>query len=254
MGATSCATRSKEFAVITTNLREGQRAFFRNRPLKGPTSFDELRKAEQGPNPPRQDHSYLAVNRLTDGRDKSTLEVNSGTDGGFSECKYYSEVCITFLVDDLNRISQENGVLDRACSILNPFLDKYRILTEDYRISRVTLERNFYFATYHTSALTAEERELPTKTLFERLEKGRTFQHILGHGAANILRQNSYELLGPRSPLDQSIQPLFHEFIKDEYVLPLSYELILDAIGCLQRTRDYRLAIVHAETAVRSPQ
>jgi hypothetical protein len=42
----------------------------------------------------------------------------------------------------------------------------------------------------------------------------------------------------------------FADFIKEEYQLPLSYELILDALRYLQRFRDYRLAIVHAETAV----
>lgn len=239
----------KEIAVITLNLREGSRAFFRNRPLKGPTSFEELRAAQQGPTPPRQDHSYLAVNKLTDGREKSTLEVNSGIDGGFSECKYYSEVCVTFLTDNLEGISSSNGVFERACSIVNPFLDKYRILTEDYRISRVSLERNFYYATYHTSVLADEEKALSVTALFDSLH-GRTFKHILGEGAGNILRTNSYELLGPRSPINELIRPFFHQFIKDEYVLPLSYELVLDAIGCLQRTRDFRLAIVHAETAV----
>jgi hypothetical protein len=38
--------------------------------------------------------------------------------------------------------------------------------------------------------------------------------------------------------------------MREEYVLPLSYALILEALAYLQRYRDYRLAIVHAETAV----
>jgi hypothetical protein len=36
---------------------------------------------------------------------------------------------------------------------------------------------------------------------------------------------------------------------QEDYALPLSYELVLEAISSLQRSRDYKLAIVHAETA-----
>ena len=112
------------------------------------------------------------------------------------------------------------------------------------------MERNFYFATCHTSPLEEKERGLDVKTLFDSLQSGRAFQKELGHGAPNILRANSYELLGPRNQLDEPMMGFFKEFIKEEYVLPLSYELVLDALRYLQRFRDYRLAIVHAETAV----
>jgi hypothetical protein len=176
--------------------------------------------------------------------------VNTGTDGGYAECKYYTEVGITYLSDDVLSIGQEGVVFTRVCEILNPFLDKYRLLNEDYRVSPVSLERNFYFATCHTSPLEGDERHLDVETLFESLQAGRTFQQELGHGAANILRANSYELLGPRGQLNEPLLAFFTEFIKEEYALPLSYELVLDALRCLQRFRDYRLAIVHAETAV----
>jgi hypothetical protein len=61
---------------------------------------------------------------------------------------------------------------------------------------------------------------------------------------------NSYELLGPRSPIIGASLNTFREFAKENYDLPLSYALVLEALACLQRFRDYRLAIVHAETAV----
>ena len=240
----------KSIAVITTTLKEGSRAFFRNTPITGPTSFDELRKAQQEPPRPREDRSYLAASRLPDGKQKATLNVSSGVDGGYAECKYYTEVCVTFLSDDVNSIGQQGLVFDRVCQILNPFLEKYQLLNEDYRISPVSMERNFYFATCHTSPLEEKERGLDTKILFDSLHLGRPFRKELGHGAANILRANSYELLGPRSELDEPMMEIFTEFIKEEYVLPLSYELVLEALRYLQRYRDYRLAIVHAETAV----
>ena len=132
----------KTLAVVTLTLREGSRAFFRNRPVIGPTSFQELQQAWQEPQRPRADYSYVAVNRLHDGRDKTTLNVHSGTNGGYAECKYYTEVAVTYLSDDINEISINGVVLPRACEILNPFLDKYRLLNEDYRVSSISLERN----------------------------------------------------------------------------------------------------------------
>jgi hypothetical protein len=240
----------KEMAAVTVALREGSRAFFRNRPITGPTSFEELTRAWQEPARPRGTRSYLAVCRLNDGRDKATLNVTSGVDGGYAECKYFTEVCVTYLDDDLNSIGQQDLVLRRACEILNPFLDKYRLLNEDYRISRVSQERNYYFAVCHTSPLEPNESGLSTRELFERLQEPRTFRAELGQGAANILRTNSFELLGPRSPIVGGMLEFFSDFIKGDYQIPLSYELMLDGLQYLQRFREYRLAIVHAETAV----
>ncbi|SRR6266849_694773 len=141
---------------------------------------------------------------------------------------HYTEVCVTFLSDDINSIGQQGMILSRVCEILNPFLEKYQILNEDYRILPVSMERNFYFATCHTSPLEEKERGLDVKTLFDSLQSGRAFQKELGHGAPNILRANSYELLGPRNQLDEPMMGFFKEFIKEEYVLPLSYELVLE--------------------------
>jgi hypothetical protein len=216
----------------------------------GPTSFRELQTAWQEAERPRETRDYIAVNKLKDGRDKATLNIHTGTDGGYAECKYYTDVCVTYLTDDLSEVNVHGAALVRACGILNPFLDKYRLLNEDYRVSAVSLERNFYFATCHTSPLGGDEVGLSVSELFERLQKPRNFLAKLGYGAANILRTNSFELLGPRDPVPDTFLQVLRAFIKEDYVLPLSYELILDALSCLQRTRDYRLAIVHAETAV----
>jgi hypothetical protein len=88
------------------------------------------------------------------------------------------------------------------------------------------------------------------RELFERLQTPRKFRDQIGRGATNILRANSFELIGPRNPLTGATLQVFSEFIKESYQLPLSYELVLEALHYLQRVREYRLAIVHAETAV----
>jgi len=94
----------KGIAVIAVTLKEGSRAFFRNTAISGPTSFEELRRAQQEAPRSREGRSYIATSMLPDRTQKATLNVNSGTDGGYAECKYYSEVCVTFLSDDINSV------------------------------------------------------------------------------------------------------------------------------------------------------
>ncbi len=239
----------KEVACVEVRLGEGSRAFFRNRPIVGPTSFQQLRSARQEQERPREGRSYVQTCVLRGGEEKATLNIYSGTDGGYAECKYYSEVCVTFLVDDLQMVSEHEQVMNRVSEILNPFLDKYKLLNGDYRVSRVSHERNFYFATCHTSPLTEDEAHLNPRDLFERLKTPRTFLTELGHGASNVLRTNSFELLGPRSSLAGQVLVYFGNFIQEEYEISLSYDLIMEALRYLQKFREYRLAIVHAETA-----
>lgn len=221
----------KGLAAVTVTLREGSRAFFRNRPISGPTSFRELQVAWQEAKRPREGRDYLAVNKLKDGREKATLNIHTGDDGGYAECKYYTDVCVTYVSDDLSEINSQDVVLVRACGVLNPFIDKYRLLNEDYRVSRVSLERNFYFATCHTSPLEPGELSLTVPELFGRLQRPRNFLSKLGFGAANILRTNSFELLGPRGSVPDAFLRVFADFVKEDYELPLSYELVLDALN-----------------------
>jgi hypothetical protein len=241
----------KGMAIVQPAMKEGSRTFFRDTPITGPTSFVDLKGKAQEYERPRQAHSYVVVSRLTDGTQKATLNIHSGAGGGFAETKYYTEAQITYLEDDLSVLGRQDGsVLQRATNILNRFLDKYRLFTEDYRVGRVSSERNFYFAMCHTSPLAPEERRLSTAQLFATLSNGRTFLHQLGHGGANILRQHSLEHLGPRSPLaDEALRTLV-QFLQTDYEMPLSYDLIMEAYRSLQLGRDYKLTIVHAATAV----
>ena len=86
------------------------------------------------------------ASNLPNGSQILTGNVNTGQDGGYLEAKYYSEVTVPYLADDINSIASQNTVFRRACEILNPFVDKYRVINQDYRISPVSMERNFYFA------------------------------------------------------------------------------------------------------------
>jgi hypothetical protein len=236
-------------ACIEVVLREGSRAFFRNLPIIGPTSFDDLTAAAREYERPRKQHSYIATSVLPNGTKKATLNVHTGPDGGYAECKYYSAICVTFLTDNIQRLIDQGEALNRACEVLNPFLDKYRLLNEDYRVTRISRERNFYVAICHTSPLVADELQLSPHELFQRLQTPRTFLSELGYGGSNVLRTNSFELLGPKgTPGTESIT-ILGNFIQEEYELPLFYELILEALRCLQQTRDYALAVIHAETS-----
>jgi hypothetical protein len=239
----------KGIAIVTVLAKSGARGFFRSGRITGPGTFlNQQGQLLEAPRP-RGNHSYAMASKLPNGSQILTLNVNTGQDGGYLEAKYYSEVTVTYLADDINSIAIQGTIFRRACEILNPFLDKYRVINQDYRISPVSMERNFYFAQCHTSPLEVHELGLDVNALVATLQAGRNFRMRIGHGAANILRVNSYELLGPRSPISNPFLQTFKAFITESYVLPLSYTLVLEALAYLQRFRDYRLAIVHAETA-----
>lgn len=245
-----CFDPKKGVAIVQTLLKEGSRAFFRNLPIQGPTTFAQLKQEAKEYERPRVDYSYLAVAGLTDGQKKATLNIHCGTDGGFAEAKYYSEVHVTFLEDDLARIEAGQLVMERVAEILNPFLDKYRLLMQDFRVGRVAADRNFYVTVCHTSPLTPDEVNLSPELLFSRLDRPRTFRTQLGVGAMNVLRINHLEHLLPRVQMAEPILSLFGQFAQEQYELPLSYDLILEALRSMQSVRDFKLAIVHAATAV----
>jgi hypothetical protein len=241
----------KTHAVVQTTLREGSRTFFRNEPIIGPTSFTDLNDRAREYQRPQADYSYLLTSRLSNGTEKATLNIYTGRNGGFAETKCYSEIQVTFLEDDLSVVGKkDNYVLGRAADIVNAFLDKYRLLTEDYRISRIAADRHFYFASCHSSPLAPAELGMTSAELVDGLAKGRAFIHQLGHGGANILRTNSLDHLGPRSEVSGTELQGLITFIQTAYEMPLSYDLVMQALRSLQIERDAKLAIVHAATAV----
>ncbi len=200
---------------------------------------------------PREDYSYVICSRLKDGTEKATLNVHCGPDGGFAETKYYSEIQVTFLEDDLGALGRKDDyLLQRATDILNLFLDKYRLFMEDYRVGRVSAVRNLYFAACHSSPLTVEEQGLTVEQLFATLSKGRTFYYQVGHGGVNILRPNSFDRLGPKVQIAEPALGILATFLRTKYEMPLSYELVMESLRSLQVDHDFKLAIVHAATAV----
>ena len=170
----------KGMAIVQPVMKEGSRTFFRDTPITGPTSFADLKRKAQEYERPRQAHSYVVVSRLTNGTQKATLNIHSGADGGFAETKYYTEVQITYLEDDLGVLGCKDGsVLQRATDILNRFLDKYRLFTEDYRVGRVSSERNFLFC---------DVPYKPPDTRRARLEHAATLRNLIhwSHVSASV--------------------------------------------------------------------
>jgi hypothetical protein len=241
----------KTIAIVQPALREGSRTFFRSAPIIGPTSFNDLKNRAREYERPRGNYTYVAVSNLTDGTKKATLNIHCGAEGGFAETKYYSEIQVTFIEDDLSVLGRgDQYILQRATDILNSFLDKYRLFAEDYRVNRVSADRNYYLAACHSSPLTPNEKTLTTDELFATILKGRTFYHQLGRGGANILRANSLDHLGPRPQVPVSHLQTLVGFFRAKYEMPLSYDLIMQSLRSLQIDRDFKLAIVHAATAV----
>jgi hypothetical protein len=249
-GAYLCFDPVKQIGVVQTRLREGSRAFFRSLTLRATKVFSETKDVASSLDQPKEARNYKVVSELKTGEKIVTLNVDSGASGGYSECKLFSEVTVTFLADDLQAIAKDSTAFERACGVLNPFLDKYRVMSEDHTISHVSTDRNFYFVQFHTSPLTPEEASLAPEILFQRIgNEPRKFLTTMGHGAFTTLRANSFETLAPRRRLSDAALATFLDFAREDYQLPLFYDLLLEAIDNFQRRQENRLAIVHAETA-----
>src|SRR5260221_8968 len=82
-----CYDPKKGMAIAQTLLKEGSRAFFRNIPIQGPRSFEQLKQASKEYERPKADYSYMAVANLADGQKKASLNIHCGTNGGFAEAK-----------------------------------------------------------------------------------------------------------------------------------------------------------------------
>jgi len=52
-----CYDPKKGIAIVQTLLKEGSRAFFRNIPIQGPTSFEQLKQASKEYERPKADYS-----------------------------------------------------------------------------------------------------------------------------------------------------------------------------------------------------
>lgn len=237
-------------AAIQPVLREGSRVFFRALPIKLGTSLEDLKTQNQEYDAPRQDHSYCLTSALADSSEIPTLKIFCGVDGGFAEAKYFSEIQVTFLEEDLDVIESQDYLISRVAAILNPFLDKYRLLAEDYRVGHIADDRNFYLAVCHTSPLTDDDADRNVEALLASLATGREFRNIIGQGASNVVRTNSLDFLAPRPPISGTVLETFIGLAQSDYRLPLSYDLILQSLRALQIDRDYKIAIVHAATAV----
>ena len=86
-GAYLCRDPKKGIAVIQTIQREGSHAFFRNRSISGPTSFEDLRQLADQHERPKADYSYLVTAKLPDGTERAALNIHTGKDGGYAEAK-----------------------------------------------------------------------------------------------------------------------------------------------------------------------
>jgi hypothetical protein len=66
----------------------------------------------------------------------------------------------------------------------------------------------------------------------------------------NVLRVNNLEHLLPKGQMLEPLLGTFTQFVREPYALPLSYDLILEALRSMLTVSDFKLAIVHAATAV----
>jgi len=250
-GSYKCLDPVEGVALIQIASREGCTSFFRDKPLvSGPTSFLQFAEAAKPFDKPRMEFSYLFTSVIEGIGERAVVNIN--TKKGFSEAKYFTEAHVYFITDMLEAHDDEcGGYLDRATQILNSFLDKYRVVAQDYRVHAITPKKSLYLTICHVSLLKEDEKAMSSEELIDTLFSPREWEYRLGSGAINIFQPgNSYLLVPQRATLESASLKLFTDLAIDEYAIPLSYSLILEADKAMLIDLDFRLAIVHAATAI----
>jgi hypothetical protein len=99
--------------MLTIEAKSGTRAFFRTGRITGPDTYQNQQRELTLPPRPRGRHKYVMASRLPDGSGILTLNIDMASEGGYIEAKYFSEVTVTYLADDINSITDQNVVLLR---------------------------------------------------------------------------------------------------------------------------------------------
>jgi hypothetical protein len=152
--------------------------------------------------PQYEPQRYLITGVLHDGRELASLNVLTGTNGGFNEAKFFCQVDVCLIVEEtqaiLDNSEQANRVVARAIDIVNRFLDKYTLFSGDVRVQNVAMEKNLYVAQIVVSDPVHEDAARSNRQMIESLSAGRVFRGRPGLGPVNHIRLNTWDALGPR--------------------------------------------------------
>jgi hypothetical protein len=125
------------------------------------------------------------------------------------------------------------------------------VLAQDYRVHAVTPKKSLYLTICHVSPLKEQELGLSPDEIIGTTFRKREWETAPGKGAAYLFSiGGSPMLIPPPGSLDEASTALLSRLALEDYKIPLSYSLILEADKAMLVELDYRLAIVHAATAV----
>lgn len=188
----------------------------------------------------------LMTCKTKDYREIPTLHINTGSTGGFSELRPYTEIVIFIITTEVNN-SLLTGPKARAFEVLNHFIDIYRLITQDPYVYRIDEEFDTYLVDYSLGTVPPELETASAVDILSRINDIR-FPRDIGKGRQLKYRLNSLDDLFPGKIFEKNFLDMFVQWVKDPYDVPLHYELILTAQVELKR-RNYHIAILEAETA-----
>ena len=243
----------EEVAGVCFFLLEGSVSFSRSTAIEGPNMSHELRARVGDRFPQYEPQRYMLTGVLHDGRELASLNILTGSDGGFHEAKFYCQVDICLVVGDTQAILdngvQAGKVVARAIDVFNLFLDKYLLFSGDVRAQSVAMEKGLYVAQIVVSGPVPEDATRSNRQMLESLSTGRVFSGKPGLGPVNHLRLNSWDALGPKPPLPDDRWHMLETVATRPVEMPVFYRLLFNAIRELVIHNDFRLAILEGETA-----
>jgi hypothetical protein len=178
--------------------------------------------------------------------DVPTLHIDTGSKGGFSELRAYSELTV-FIVIEKDHDPFSTSAKARIFEVLNNFLDIYRIITQDPYVHRIDEEFDTYLVDYSAGTIPQQYHGSSAGNILRNIQEI-PFHSEIGKGRQLKTRVNTLEDLFPGKILENKFLDLFVRLIQEPYNTPVHYELIFTAQFELKR-RNYHIAILEAETA-----
>lgn len=197
------------------------------------------------PLPIHEEYTYALTSEF-EGREVPTLKVCVAVEGGWTELRPYSEVVVFIAVHHKSEILGFDN-RRRAFDVLNAFLDKYRVATQDPWVRRIEQEFDTYFQDASVGGVPESLHHKTAGEILQRLKEVRFSSSLGPNQRAITIRTDILDDLFPGKILDAPNLRIFVELAKRTWDLPLHYDLLLTAQHELKGRRYYQ-AVLEAET------
>jgi hypothetical protein len=230
-----------EVAAISPSQHVGDIKFSKQSSLLAPQVILDSYSSHEYPS-----YEYMVTSVTSEHEEIKTLNINTGSNGGFTEVRAFTELSI-FLLTDENSSPFSSKIKNRSMQVLNHFLDIYRLTTQDGYVHRVDGQLDEYFIEYSLGKIPGSLQNDGVLDILKKINEI-PFTRDIGDLCEMQIRMDTIEDLFPGKIINGEPMNLFCQLIRRKYDMPIHYELILNAQREI-KLRNYNIAIIDAETA-----